>query len=372
MPNKSNPLSFLDLVVLLLCLGAVIALLFPGIRGPVDNRRRTHCAARVRFLAQAANIYESTKGHYPGYCNDFGTFQRGTDPTNPRRVKPVRTHRKIGTWVVSLLPYIDEQAIYETWTEDRYPIAFSEPNEYGVSNGIGGKGFSGPAISRIQGLVCPSDERDYPSSNSYAANTGMHPMTVIADFAQSMAVPNGVFNNKFPGLDTKGRVVPVGNPVSSYDLKDGLSSTLLFSENVNALPWHRAGRIDAIDLVKKDGQAEIRYPITSRYAQGLVWHYEDDQNTLGANNVKAIHRINGVPAGLKTSAKDLIATQANAFDLARPSSNHDHGANASLADGATRFITESIDYRVYQAMLTPHGQASNVPDVNFVEGMLKQ
>jgi hypothetical protein len=36
-----------------------------------------------------------------------------------------------------------------------------------------------------------------------------------------------------------------------------------------------------------------------------------------------------------------------------------------MADGATRFIRETIDYRVYQALLTPDGNLSDVPLPTF-------
>jgi len=56
----------------------------------------------------------------------------------------------------------------------------------------------------------------------------------------------------------------------------------------------------------------------------------------------------------------------NAADLARPSSAHVDGVNVSMADGGSRFIADSIDYRVYQALLTPRGKSSDVPWPEFV------
>ncbi|MGI9469418.1 MAG: DUF1559 domain-containing protein, partial [Rubripirellula sp.] len=53
-------------------------------------------------------------------------------------------------------------------------------------------------------------------------------------------------------------------------------------------------------------------------------------------------------------------------DLARPSSAHRTGVNAAFADGSTRFIDENIDYRVYQALMTPSGKTSSVPYPRFV------
>jgi prepilin-type processing-associated H-X9-DG protein len=53
-------------------------------------------------------------------------------------------------------------------------------------------------------------------------------------------------------------------------------------------------------------------------------------------------------------------------DLARPSSAHVTGVNMGFADGSSRFVTEDIDYRVYQAYMTTRGKSSNVPFREYV------
>ena len=130
------------------------------------------------------------------------------------------------------------------------------------------------------------------------------------------------------------------------------------------MPWHRAGFIDASDLVIDERRPEIDYQPTSRFTSGAVWHHEDDAIRVGAAMVKPVHRINGAPVG--ADRYSLLMTADNAADLARPSSAHVQGVNMGMADGATRFISETIDYRVYQALLTPNGAASDVPMPTFV------
>ncbi len=121
----------------------------------------------------------------------------------------------------------------------------------------------------------------------------------------------------------------------------------------------------------------------SRYTNGMVWHYEDDK----ASQLNSItptpptspagtivfdlfqqHRING---GGLTVADDIFnklmtSTPLDSPSLARPSSAHIDGVNAAFADGATRFVSASQDYRVYQALMTPRGKSSDVPWKEFV------
>ena len=74
--------------------------------------------------------------------------------------------------------------------------------------------------------------------------------------------------------------------------------------------------------------------------------------------------INSTPH--KTDLYSLRMDHENAVVVARPSSAHAEGFNASFADGSSRYISETIDYRVYQALLTPSGKSSLVPDPSFV------
>ncbi|MGC6548658.1 MAG: DUF1559 domain-containing protein, partial [Rubripirellula sp.] len=80
------------------------------------------------------------------------------------------------------------------------------------------------------------------------------------------------------------------------------------------------------------------------------------------------HQING--GGLDISEDIFVLTMSdNIWDapsLARPSSAHVEGVNCAFADGQTRFVTTNVDYRVYQALLTPRGKSSDVPWKEFV------
>ena len=83
------------------------------------------------------------------------------------------------------------------------------------------------------------------------------------------------------------------------------------------------------------------------------------------------HKINGGGATVSDdrftlTLDDVTTTGRTPADLARPSSAHVDGVNTSMADGTTRFIKSSIDYRVYQALMTLRGKSSSVPFPEFV------
>ncbi|TWU45693.1 hypothetical protein Q31b_08690 [Novipirellula aureliae] len=374
--KKRFALTRVELLVLLGSGIIILGLLIPAVSTDHHGtHRRNQCSTQLKNFALAAIQYENTKGQLPGYLEDFGTFTGSTDPVYPD-VAPesLHPHRKIGTVFVALLPWLDAQPTYERWTEDRYPVV-----HYGDGSWLSTpSGFVAEAAPNLAILQCPSDplnDEDY-GRNSYISNNGMHHRSkdgadqwtlrrsdgseVTIDFARSMSIANGVFNNKFAGLDADGKPVAIGPAVRLDDFKDGMSNTILFSESLQAGPWHQAGFATADDLRVEVPESEVRYPPEARFTQGMVWHYEDDEKIDGASALLPIHRIDGGDPFTTTMNRQ------NAGDLARPSSAHVDGVNASMADGGTRFISNSIDYRVYQALLTPRGIKSDVPKQDYV------
>lgn len=193
------------------------------------------------------------------------------------------------------------------------------------------------------------------------------------DFATILNINDGVGNTKYniveidpeTGAGIQANKAP---EICFEDFTDGKGFTMLFSENLQALPWHRVGLLEAADLVMQDpNQKDIAFNLqipnacAAQYAQGMVWHYEDAEaanlkltrrwNKLGGTkpvqpeDVAPIHQINGRIDGNRKSLFDLrISDPATAHDLARPSSAHTAGVNAAFADGSTRFIDD--EYRL--------------------------
>ncbi|MEC7408075.1 MAG: DUF1559 domain-containing protein, partial [Planctomycetota bacterium] len=246
---------------------------------------------------------------------------------------------------------------------------------------------------------CPSNPVSGGShgKNIYVTNNGMshlyttkdhdssHVGTQVSSILASQSKANGCFTSQYNGLNSSsGKLVETADPVRLDDLKDGQGNTILLSENVQAAPWHRAGFLNAANLGSTTGDLNASPALQyARFTNGMVWHYEDPKaaqlNSITPNppqspagtavfEVFKQHQING--GGTDISEDIFTLTIAdNLFDapsLARPSSAHVEGVNCAFADGQTRFITTNIDYRVYQALLTPRGKSSDVPWKEFV------
>ncbi|WP_044253986.1 DUF1559 domain-containing protein [Rhodopirellula sp. SWK7] len=391
MKTNRSGFTLVELLVVITIIGILMGLLIPAVNAARETARRNECSTKLKNLALAAIQHENAKGELPGYLQSYGFFAGGADPTDPTATTTPTRHVKLGTWVVALMPWLDAQPTYEHWTEDRYPVVAGSGGELSGTSGTAGTGFhelAAPNLAIMQCASNPNDESEFARS-SYVSNNGFYNGTPLASsapivtFLASQDRSNGAFNNKFPGASGAGTAA-VGPKVRLDDFKDGQGNTVLFSENVQTMPWNRPGFFNATDLTPTAAAPSqvINYPPQARYTQGMVWHYEDPQasvagmasswNTLGTAaavvpaSVDTKHKINGGGTSVSDDIFVLQMTAANAFDIARPSSAHTDGVNAGMADGGTRFITDSIDYRAYQALMTPKGKASVVPWPEYV------
>ncbi|MEM9366827.1 MAG: DUF1559 domain-containing protein [Planctomycetota bacterium] len=421
--NQRRPgFTLVELLVVITIIGILMGLLIPAVNAAREAARRNQCSTQIKNLALGAIQRENSKGELPGYIEKYGvfgtptsasgatTYGTATDPSDPAD-GAVPPHVKLGTWAVALLPYLDGQATYERWTEDRYPIVGVDGGEYDNTSDEAGIGYHELAAPNLAIMQCPSNPVSIAENgkNSYIANTGFPhkrntgseaspAFAATVTFAASQSRDNGAFNCKYYASagGSGGAVARVptqeGPAVRLDDFKDGQGNTMLFSENVQALPWHRAGLIDPLTGASAGAlystTGEVAFTVSAgtaapnagesaRYVNGMVWHYADPDQTntsftwnlsgTAPTEVLTFYMVNG---GGTTVSDDIftktIENATDAFHLARPSSAHVEGVNAGMADGGTRFITNSIDYRVYQALLTPRGKSSDVPWPEYI------
>ena len=136
--------TLVELLVVIAIIAILIALLLPAVNAAREAARRSQCMSNTRQLALACANHESNFGNYPPgvpVCSDnplntLGT-QLGNVCTGP-------------TWSGAILPYIEEQALYENVLEcmrQEWSMCDDcEHTQYG-----GGVGRITPSY-----LICPS------------------------------------------------------------------------------------------------------------------------------------------------------------------------------------------------------------------------
>lgn len=349
---KRSRLAFtlVELLVVIAIIGILMGLLVPAVQAAREAARRAECANNLKQFGLAAVNFETGKKQLPGYLNYFGAYNASTsDPADPTN-SPV-PHQKIGSWHVSLMPFLDAQATYERWNEDKYPLLATP----GIANALA-DGFHSNSVPNIPIFQCPSASIEAAAGlNSYISNNGMMGFLDPGNnfnnvsFMESMKSANGAFNNKYAGPSTTGIGSPVGPKIRMEDFKDGPSNTILFTESLQAQPYHWVSMMAPAGALAEP-QTNLAIDL-AQVNQGAVYHPQFD------NQPDQRAMINS----------DLYTAALAASPLyARPSSSHPSGVNAAFGDGQVRFVSETIDYRTYQAYMTLRGKSSNVAFPEFV------
>jgi prepilin-type N-terminal cleavage/methylation domain-containing protein/prepilin-type processing-associated H-X9-DG protein len=284
--------TLVELLVVITIIGMLMALLLPAVTASIEQARQAGCKQKLSQLSKAVTSTESRTNRYPGYRQSI--------------------NGQLLSWVVVILPDLDRIDVYRDWTEaPPPPSTATTPKRTAVY---------------LEFMVCDSDppEKKEKDVTSYVCNAGLTDKTGVLA-AEKHNPANGVFGDRtettFPHF-TNYEFISQG---------DGLSNTLMLSENIQATFW---------------GAVISGSSVPSKTEGVFVWH------NLGTATKPTIEeqKINGN----KTTASLTV-------DSARPSSFHAGGVNAVFCDTHTIFLREDIDYRVYVQLMTSRNQASNAP-----------
>jgi len=324
MTRSRNAFTLVELLVVIAIIAIIAALIFPAVQSTREAMRRTACVNSLKQLAHAAMLHESRKGRLPGRLELIGG--------------------KRANWVVPLLPDLEGTPVYDTWADDS--VSFADANR-----------------SYLPTLYCqsrPGRVRD-ENSNSYIANLGFAPRATDAspfsgsvsaapptsgyDYWKAHRKANGPFVDRYTSKVNNWNVPEHLISVSSTDFHDGRGNTILFSENAAAGRWDETGLPTGMVWLYAN---ESGVPVD----QGYVTHA-----LIPPSAVPPDARIN---ANLQTINSILVARHA------RPSSWHPGGVNVAFADGSTKFMSEKIEYHVYQSLLTLRNDHSDMPHRRYV------
>lgn len=310
--NIRKGFTIVELLVVIAIIGILMALTIPAVQYAREVARRTTCASNLRQLGIGTSNYETTKRFYPPSFTDGFAVNTATN-------------RQQNPWVVSLMAYMDQQALRDSI--DRYGIKY-QGNGNALANDIEDQA----TIIYQSFLNCPTDPRGRRNDADvmYVANCGL---PELADTVQG----TGIFYERSSRVDT-------GVQFDRTEVKDGLAQTLLFTENANAYRW-------AIPDDENVLYASAFNPSTDNANDTTKFLHEYH---IGAHWLSSL--APGFPPALYfETGKEL----APAVDLARPSSYHATGFNVVFADGHVQFVYSRIPYSLYARMMTSNFK--NVP-----------
>ena len=347
--NESRGFTLVELLVVIAIIGVLIALLLPAVQAAREAARRTQCANSIRQLAIASQDYHGAKGEFP-----LGM-----------EMMPGLSLTK-ATMFVRLLPYLEQQALYQAW--DFAPSPVGRNPSKNVTSDL----TTSRAATMIPVLLCPSDQfaenpylsppdahKDFPGKTSAGGVTGYYSGTSYAGnygegsyFTQNSQfpiIPNGVYfvtgqdarlsNDpaKGGGLHSNAHDHHNLPAVSIKAITDGTTSTLMFGEKYHADEFFDTWTSENSGL---------------KMHQVSAWAWTGGMKGAAHLFCSSKEELNRETRHFTTTPN--IIAQDRRFNVW--GSGHPGGVMFVFCDSSVRFIAETIDHVTLSALSTRAGE----------------
>lgn len=351
--------TLVELLVVIAIIGVLVGLLLPAVQAAREAARRMSCSNNFKQIGLALHNYHDTFKSLPMHSG--GTYTKLEDVTYTGADRNRATNRFRLSFLVGMLPFIEQQAIWEQVSNPLgldtlgNPITPSFP-------AMGPQPWDttyAPWMTEIPALRCPSDpgtglpamgrtnyaaaigdatdNNDRGAMRFYGGNRGWD-----TDAAHATAVAASCRGAFFPRKFVKFR-----------DILDGLSNTMLAGEIATGLGdrdtrgislenagWSNQGVHDT--PTRCDQQVDPERPQFWRQALtfGNLTADNEGRGYRWADAAAAYTCVNNIRPPNKGVC--MGASESSAGHLP-PSSRHPGGVHILMGDGAIKFITESID-----------------------------
>ncbi len=327
-------LTLIELLVVIAIIAILIGLLLPAVQKVREAAARLKCQNNLKQIALACHAYENVNGVFP-----------------PGEIK----RPKNASWVVPLLPYLEQQALFAQYNRN---ANWDEPANAAV------------ILTRLTVFECPSvpenprideyielDTKTGTIKKSYRAACSDYAALRevkkhLVQFGWIDPLPESALGGVLPKAGDDNDQKPHRGPVRLVDITDGTSHTAMISEVAGRPRYYRTGHVVWEKL--KNGQVEPN--------EGGGWASKDNAIDIHGSQPNGVveleervriwnetkqkwenEKIKGGPCAINCT------NETNIYSF------HPNGANVAFADGSVRFILQSISIRSLAAMVTRAG-----------------
>lgn len=311
--------TLVELLVVIAIIGVLMGLLLPAIQAARSRARTNTCLNNQRQLALAMVDVATKENHFPGWIQ-LQTLAPGV--ADRYRLTPNVADIEV-SWAAKLLPSLDSQGLWDSLLSGNVNLSANIAN-------------SSDAVPRQDVFLCPADvhtNATFPGL-SYVANTGGPDVTPTSTLDSDYKA-NGICHNRIVDKDL---VVRMG----TADIKDGSARTLLLSENIHK---------DESGSWLRTSAFLTGAPAVGEQPFGMVWVY--DSSSPYAPTTQALP--NRVTSSNPSTAINQVSPTSQGMISARPASAHGETFVVAFCGGNAKEINQSINYPVYQQLMTPNG-----------------
>lgn len=323
--------TLVELLVVIAIIGILVSMLLPAVQSAREAARRAQCLNSMKQVALAIHNYESSYRELP----------TGQSPSIARLSN---THVTKSSWLLHLLPQLEQSAIYDAWREH-------------LANPVGRPGtwWTPGRWIPVSETLCPSD----PNSPKEVTAGWSESPGGGGDMSQGFSgnvvgCAGSTFFNR--GVNATGEsVLPDGSNLDGVmigkgavplrNITDGTSKTYLLTELI-LVP-------DVLGLGQQSGggggiDQHGRY-WNPHEGNTLFSTYYPPNTTAPDRSSWCLDEIPQVPC---------FVTSSPVINAAR--SYHPGGVNAATADGAVTFVSDDIAPLVYLSRGSRNGGESQV------------
>lgn len=307
--------TLIELLVVIAIIAILVALLLPAVQQAREAARRSQCKSNLKQFGIAMHNYHDVNGMLP--LGNFGSVHDSSSGGNAWRGFSAHT---------MLLPYMDQAPLYEAIDQNlRYDMA---PNT-ALSN------------TKINAFLCPSDVR-WPgadSGNNYVVSAGP-----ARFWTESAANSVGVFNYR--------------RPVRFADIIDGTSNVIAASEsltgsNQGGVFDHQRDEARGVPFPSGSARVFMSKAHVDAYAASCLaatsYHVHPRREWMNGTGGQTVFNTTAPPNWEAPDCHECVGCgwyDTDGVWAAR--SMHTGGVHVLLADGAVRFVNDTIDFDTWQ------------------------
>lgn len=331
--------TLVELLVVIAIIGVLVALLLPAVQAAREAARRSSCQNNFKQLGIGLhNHHDSLKRFPPGTSHDQPPF--GPDLAGANWG---------ASWMVYLLPYIEQNPLYGQIT---------------LGGGTGyGSPVNGPKFHNINIPIyrCPSAALpDTVWAGFSDGSTIMMPTVVaIAGAAPgAFVVPPATipiyterrYTNGSYGILSRGGVLAPNSKHGFQHIKDGSSNVMVLSEHADYMSTGTNGSQEAWTAAGPHGWTIGWNKESNNFVDGQVVG-DGDNRVFNCTTIRYnINRKKGWTAAPGDCAGQGVCD--NTGQNIPLNSSHPGGVNVLMGDGSVRFIAETIPIHILAQLAT--------------------
>ena len=325
--RQRTAFTLIELLVVIGIVSLLIGMLLPAVQLVRESARSLSCKNNLRQIGIGLQSYLSTHGYFPSQ-----RFSK--DISGSVTYVPYRSDESVA---VSLLPYLDQQAIFEKINQG--VTAFNPQNQAALRTPIGV--YTCPTSDGINVLD------NLPMAFNAAAEPDLSAATADYAFSSTVLVNNPVTGRRELKYGAFSTVAGEnGLPMTPARVRDGMSNTISAWDSYSKLRYSRNLNNEVVMEDWDSFEGLLVLPTT-----------DDLRQAVGTNRLPTLKAYGLTWAGARLGFFTWSGSkQVNISNVGNaPFSFHLNSVNMVMLDGSIRVVNESISPQSLHALATVDG-----------------